>query len=128
MAAVKFPKKIGAAVDLLYERRAERLALGRQVDELKKGETALKDYILEQFTKDEINGAKGNAANAAIKNTTTVSITDWDAALAWVIKHKRWDLLRKQLSNDGVRELWEDGKAIPGVEPFTVIDLSLTKV
>lgn len=126
--AKKFPKTIGACVDLLYEKRDQRLDLSHTVDDMKKDEALLKEHILNEFTKDEINGAKGDVANAAIKKTTVISITDWEAALKWVLKHKRYDLLYKNLSTEGVKELWEAGKEIDGVEPFTRIDLSLTKV
>ena len=125
---VKYPKAIGACVDLLYMQRARRLDLGRQVDILKAEETAFSDYIINQFSKDEINGCRGEVATGAIKVQNVVSVVDWDKALAWVIKNKRYDLLTKGLSSDGVKELWAAGKEIPGAEPFGRVSLSLTKV
>ncbi len=128
MAKVKYPKALGACVDQLYEARAARLSLNAQVEAMKVAEAALEDHILNKFGKDEIRGAKGDVATAAIKMDTTVNTTDWDAYRDYVVKHKAWDMLRKQPATTAVKARWANGEAVPGVEPFTKISLSLTKV
>lgn len=125
---MKYPKQIGLCIDMLYEMRAERLAAQKQVDSMKKDEAALEEHILKVFGKSELNGAKGSVATAAIKTIRTANLTDWDAFVAWVAKTKSWDCLRKQPAVTAVKERWDDGKEVPGVEPFDKIDLSLTKV
>jgi hypothetical protein len=126
-AKSKYPKALGAAIDLLYEQRAARLALQKKVDEMKVDEADLADHILNSFTKEELNGSKGKLAVAAIKHTTTVNTTDWDVFLAYCVKTKSWDMLRKQPTVAAVKARWDAGKEVPGVEPFIKIDLSLTK-
>lgn len=128
MAKVKYPKSIGACVDALYTARAARLALNAQVEAMKAAEAELEDHILNKFGKDEIRGAKGDVATAAIKMDQTVNCTDWDAYRDYVIKKKAWDMLRKQPAVTAVKQRWANGEEVPGVEPFTKISLSLTKV
>lgn len=125
---VAYPKTIGACIDLLYRNRAERLALNTKLEELKKSEGALETHIINSFSKTDITGARGKIATAGVKTTTTVDTEDWDAYLAYVVKKKAWDLLRKQPAVRAVQERWDQGQEIPGVKPFTKIGLSLTKV
>ena len=126
-AKMKYPRALGAAIDLLYTQRAARLDAQKAVDLMKEEEAKLADHILNTFTKEELNGSKGQLAVAAIKHTVTINTTDWDAFLAYCVKTKSWDMLRKQPTVAAVKARWDEGKQIPGVEPFTKIDLSLTK-
>lgn len=128
MTTMKFPKTVGACVDQLYALREERLALGRRLDEMKQHEAALEEHIFQQFDKQELAGAKGAVAVAAVKTQVTVTLTDWDAFLEGVKKAKAWDMLRRQPASKAVLERWDAGKTVPGVEPFTKVSLSLTKV
>lgn len=125
---VKYPKSIGACIDMLYEQRAERLKLQKIVDNAKAEETKLEEHILNSFGKQELNGAKGDVAVAAIKRDTTLNVTDWDSLRDWVVKTKSWDVLRKQPSSTAIKERWNNKEEIPGVEPFVKVSLSLTKV
>jgi hypothetical protein len=123
----KYPASIGACIDLLYENRAKRLEANKVVVAMKAEEAMLEDHILATFAKSELRGAKGDICTAAIKMDVTVNVTDWDKYLAYAVKDKAWDMLRKQPTVESVKARWADGKEVPGVEPFTKISLSLTK-
>lgn len=124
----KYPKSVGACVDLLYQRRAERLAVQARVEELKADEADLERHIFNTFGKQELRGAKGTVASASIKEENVPTMEDWEAFRAWVVKTKSWDLLQKRLSSTAVRERWNAGKEVPGVGVFHKMSLSLTKV
>lgn len=124
---VKYPKQIGACIDLLYQNRAERLEFNKTLDNMKAAEAALEEHILNQFTKDELRGAKGDYATASVKVDQVVNVTDWDAYLAYAVKNKYWDLVRRQPASLAVKERWKNGVEVPGVEPFGKVSLSLTK-
>lgn len=126
--AVKYPKSIGACIDMLYEQRAERLELQKIVDNAKAEEAKLEEHIINSFGKQELNGAKGDVAIAAVKRDTVLNVTDWDGLLAWVVKTKSWDVLRKQPSSTAIKARWNNHEEVPGVEPFVKVSLSLTKV
>ena len=128
MTKKTYPKTIGACVDALYELRAKRLEGQKQVDLVKAQEAELEDHIIETFGKAEIGGAKGQVATASIKTTVTATIVDWDTFIAHVAKTKDWELVQKRAGVTAVKERWDDGKEVPGVEPLSKISLSLTKV
>lgn len=126
--AVKYPKSVGACIDMLYEQRAERLKLQKIVDNAKVEEAKLEEHILGTFGKEELGGAKGKLATAAIKRDTTVSVTNWDELRDWIVKTKSWDILRKQPSSTAIKERWSSNEQVPGCEPFVRVSLSLTKI
>lgn len=124
----KYPKSVGACVDLLYQRRAERLAVQARVEELKADEADLERHIFNTFGKQELRGAKGSVASASIKEDNVPTIEDWDVFFEHVKKTKSWDMLQRRLSTTAVRERWKSNKEVPGVGVFHKMSLSLTKV
>jgi hypothetical protein len=122
-----FPKTIGACVDKAYKLREKRHAIAQQVTEVEHEEHALKEHIINSFSKDSIEGAKGTIATASLQRKTVATVKDWDKFYEYIKKTKSFDLLQKRVSDGAYRERLEAGKAIPGVEPFQVLSLSLTK-
>ena len=128
MDSHEYPTSMGKCIDMLYEQRAKRLLLQHEVDEMKAEEKDLETHILNTFSKDDLRGAKGDVATAAIKRTTSVVLSDWDTFIAYVAENEAWELLRKQPASNAVKERWDEEIEIPGVEPFVNVGLSLTKV
>ena len=46
----------------------------------------------------------------------------------FILRNDRFDLLQRRLSDAAVKEMWQDGQSVPGVEPFNVITVSINKV
>jgi hypothetical protein len=128
MPKTKFPVTLGACVDLCYQIRASRLEVEKKVEELKTEQHELEDYILKKFDKAEIDSARGNICTAAVTRNTVPRVLDWDKFIPFVLKEKDLSLLERRPSRAACRERWEAGEVIPGVEPFVVVGLSLTKV
>jgi hypothetical protein len=121
------PTTLGACIDLLYTHRAVRLAQQKKVDEMKKIEDALEAHILANFAASELDGAKGNVATAAITRRTQATILDFEKFVRWVVKHKAFSALQKRVGITAVREYWDEGKKVDGLESLIITDLSLTK-
>lgn len=126
--APTFPKSIGATIDLLYTLRSQRLEEEKRIESMKSQEAALKAHIMTNFAQSDIDGAKGKLATASIKRSTQAEVMDWDLFWAYIGKTKDWELLQKRVGITALRERWDHGKNIPGVEPRVIEDLSLTKV
>lgn len=124
----KLPKSLAACADLLYETRAKRLEIQKQVDELAKQESALREHLIANLPKSEATGVAGKVARATIVTDTKPRVVDWDAFRAYVSKHKAFELLQKRVSDEAIQERWDAGKEIPGVERFQVVKVSLNKV
>jgi len=124
---IQFPTTIGGCIDALYEARAKRLSLSKEVDAAKEVEAQYEAHILNTFDKSELTGARGELATASIKKTVVYQLSDWDSFIAYVDKNNAWELLRRQPGSTACKERFENGDVIPGITPFTKVDLSLTK-
>jgi len=126
--AFKIPAKLGAVADLLFTTREQRLALDTQVEGLKKTERLLKDHLIDTLPKSEAEGIVGKLIRATIIRKNVAQVKDWGAFYAHVRKTGEFDLMQKRVGDVAVKERWEAGKEVPGVEAFTVVDVSLTKL
>lgn len=122
-----FPATLGACVDLFYELRSKRLALEKDAKELAQQQAALEEHMLQTFDKQDMDGCKGKTATASVTRSVVPTVTDWGAFTAYIMEQKAADLLQRRPSVEACRARWEAGEAIPGVEPFNKVGLSVTK-
>ena len=125
----RFPKRIGTCADHLYELRQKRLAKQKEVEALQKEETALKSHIIDTLPKSEASGVAGKVARVTVVTKEEPQIKDHDLFRKYINRTRRYDLAYKMRpSAPAIRELWDEGKEIPGVEHFTVVTISMNKV
>lgn len=118
---------LGACIDALYEARAARLEEAKKVELLATEEERIKAFLIETFDKAKLEGAKGRLATAAITRTVVPVLKEWDLFTEYVRKNKAFDLFERRVSRAAYRERLDAGKSVPGIEPFTVLNLSLVK-
>lgn len=125
----RIPKNIGACADKLYSTRQRRLALQHEADALKKFETELNAHIIDTLPKSEASGVAGRLARVTVVTKEVPSITDQQELRDYVIANDRWDLVNNlRASSPAIRDMWEEGVEIPGVEKFGQISVSLNKL
>lgn len=125
----KFPKKMGTCADKLYNIRQERLKKQKEVEALERQEKALKQHIIDNLPKSEASGIAGSIARVSVIVKEQPQVEDQEAFRKYMNRTKRHDLAYKlRPSAPAVRELWEDGKEIPGIKKFNVVTVSLNKV
>ena len=117
----------GTMIDELYNLRAQRLEIEKQVAALKARETAAKQLIIDLLKVAGLEGAKGATTTAAITHKTVPVVTDWNAVYAFIREQDMFALLQRRLTTTLWASLAEDGVAVPGTEPQVVPDLSLTR-
>jgi len=118
---------LGTAIDLLYDKRAGRLHLEKDIKRLKSEELALRIYIKQLLDKASLEGGKGQTASASIVHQTEPTAKDWPAIYAFIRENDAFDMLQRRLSSTAVKDRWESGIIVPGVEKFDTWDLSVTK-
>lgn len=128
VVTIKPPKTMGACIDLLYKWEQERAVIARQVKEMQAKERALTNHIFDTFSKDDLNGAAGKVAKISIIRKDVPTPKDWPKIYTYIAKNKAWELLQKRLSSTAVKERWNAGKSIPGIDKFQVLSLSTTKL
>jgi hypothetical protein len=124
---MKFPKTLGACVDVLYKTREQRLKAQKEVDDTKAKEEALKQYILANLVKQDSNKFGGKLATATISRRTCAHVTDWDTFFPWVAETNSWDMVQKRVNDTAYRARLDENVEVPGVEPFEVVSINLTK-
>ena len=124
-------KKIGSLIDMLYTKRAERIALQKkyeaEIEKLKAGETEVEEYIIDNFDTQAIGKASGEIATASVLLSIHPSVKDWPAVWSFIKKNDAWDLMEKRIAKVAFRERLDAKQTIPGVEIFQKKTLSLTK-
>jgi hypothetical protein len=124
----KPPKSLGACADRLYELRQQRLAVQKEVDKLAAEETFLREHIINTLPKSEASGIAGKLARVTVVTKQVPQVKDWDAFYKFVKKTGSFDLLQRRLTDQAIKERWEAGKEVPGVEHFNAVSISLNKV
>ncbi len=132
-ASFKMPKTLAAAADMLYKTQQERYAIQKKVAELEAIEGAIKARIIDELPKSEATGIAGKMARVYVENKTVVKITDFAAYVLDVATRMKKDpgavsLLQKRVGETAVKEVWEAGKKLKGVESMDVPVERMNKV
>lgn len=125
---MKIPAKMGAVADDLYTTRAQRLSLSKLVDKLEQHEKDLKNYVIDNLSKDDATGSAGKVARVQINTVEEPVVENWDKFYATIKRTGAFELLNRAMNKKAVKERWENKKTVPGVGKFTVKKVSVTKV
>jgi hypothetical protein len=110
---------VGATIDQLWGFREQKRGLEAQVKEAEEKIKEIEEQLMERLDKEGLEKATGTKASVSITTSITADVQDWDSFFAYIAKNKFWHLVQKRASDPGVRELWEQGKKVTGVVPFT---------
>jgi hypothetical protein len=132
-SAFKPPKTLALAADLLYTTRNERLALQKEVDALQATETALSEHIIDNLPKSEATGIAGKLVRVSITSKAVVTVTDWDAVYAHIVKTQKkdpgvWALVQRRIGSAAAEDAWAAGRQVPGTARILVPKLSMNKL
>ena len=123
------PTALGELADHLYGVREKRLEIERSVDRLKAEEAAIKEHLIATLPKKELaSGIAGAIGRVTIRPGVVAQLKDDAKLYAYIKKTGDFDLLQRRLNEGAVKARWEAGKAVPGVEPFDVLKVSVTAV
>ena len=118
---------IGLQIDNLFQLR-ERL---REIQQMEKDQNALIEgaeaVLAESMNSEGLEKSSGRFATVSFADSIVANVTDWDEFWKFIAKKKYFHLVQKRASDPGVRELFEQGMSVPGVEPFKKRTLKLRK-
>jgi hypothetical protein len=123
----KLPKTLGACADRLYELKDLKKQAKEAVDILEAEEKSIKEHIINSMPKTD-SGAAGKYARVSVVTKQVPQLKDDAAFFAYVKKHNRFDLMQRRLADAAVKEMWDAGKEVPGIEAFTAVTISLNKI
>lgn len=116
---------LGAATDKMWALREEKRLLAVEEKRINAELTALETTIFGLMDSQDTRKAEGKKAGISIGEAIVGNVEDWDALWPYIVKNKYFHLVQKRVSDPGLRELWEKGKTVPGVQPFTKRTLSV---
>lgn len=91
-------------------------------------EAALREELLRDFSKNDLNGATAAGLRVSLTTAKVPSMEDRDAFLAFASKKANWDLLAGSVNSAAWRERLEAGKVVPGVTVFDRVGIRVNKV
>jgi len=118
---------VGEKVDLYYKTREQRLLMQKQVDNVETEEKKLKEEIIRELQASQVTSIGGQIARVTIQEKIKPIAQDWSQIHAWIKENDAFDLMQRRLTEAAVKARWEEGIKIPGVDSFTVFDLSVAK-
>jgi hypothetical protein len=124
---VKLPKTLGACADLYASLRDERLAAEKVAAAIGEREKFVAEHLINSISAADSTGVAGKVARVTRRTRVVAQVKDWALFNAYVLKVKRPDLLQRRLNEAAIGELWDAKKVVPGVEPFTIVSLSVAK-
>ena len=116
--AVKMTGSLGDIIDSIHALREQKRSLEAEVKKVEDLYHAAEEQLLARFDAEGVTQSRGHAASCSVSVSVSGNVTDWDAFNAFVKKKGYFHLYQKRLSDPALRELWEQNKPIPGVEPF----------
>lgn len=116
----------GAIIDKIWDLREQKRALEAEVTTIENEVAALTEDLSTQLGKEGLAKATGKKASASFSSNVVANVEDWNAFLAYVYKNKFGHLLQRRVSDVAYRELLDQGKKVPGVQPFTKKRLNLS--
>ncbi len=123
------PKTQGECADRLYKIKAKKAKLNRKIKELDEERVAIEKYLIDTLPKSKTSGVKGSDACATIVKKVVPTINDKEKFKKYMVDNDRFDLAHNlRLSSKAVADMWDEGEKVPGVEKFTAISVSITKV
>lgn len=124
----KYPKALGACIDLVYELREQRLAIEKEVEAMKAEEEKIKLHISESFNQTGLDAAKGKLGQASTSIIVLPKAEDWTLIHKHIQKTGDFDLLHKALTAAACAERWDAGIVIPGISQFKKKKINISKV
>lgn len=116
---------IGPTIDKMHALRERKRTLDEQIKEIEKQYAELETALMDKLAAEGTTAGTGKLATASISEIVVGNITDWDELWAFAKKKGYSHLFQRRLSDPAVRELFERGIKVPGVEPFTRKRLNL---
>jgi hypothetical protein len=124
----RMPKSIGLCADEYAHVRELRLSMQKVVDAVAEREREIREHIIDNLSKSDDTGAAGKRYRAQVVTKPVPQVKDWPALWQHILRTRRFDLLQKRLAERAVKDAWEEGSEIPGVEKFNAVEVSITKI
>lgn len=122
--------ELAALADHYWATRAKRLAADKVAEELKAEESRTEATLIKEMQEQNITAIGGQTVRLALPTVPEYvpAVKDWDAVYRHIIATGDFSLLHKRIGANAVKERWDAGETLPGIEKWPVYKLSKTGV
>jgi len=121
------PKTAGTCVDKLYQLREEKKQAQKAVTAIDDDFKTLLEHTKKLLKKAKAEGTVGKVARMQINKSEVPILKDMDRLKAFAKRTKSPDLISESMSTAAIKQRWDDGKEVPGVEHMVIEKVSITK-
>ncbi len=121
-------KTQGQRADFYYAADAHRKEINRDAKVMEEFLAKLGKWFIAQLPENNATGIAGKVARIQIKKDVVPRVVDWPKFYAHIKKNNAFEFLNRAVNVKSVKERWDAGKAVPGVDKFDIKKVSITKV
>jgi hypothetical protein len=118
------PKIIASMADEWWAVKQERLKADKVAANLKHRETLLQQAVIAQLQLSGVTSIGGAVVRVSVEKEDQPHVKDWDKFYEYILSRKDFSLLERRPGRAAIKERWDDGVQVPGVEKFPVYKLS----
>ncbi len=127
------PLSMGRCADLYHDIRELRLAMEKEVEEIKARETEIQEHIINTLSVGDDTGAAGLKYRAQVvsKKKPKLAADGWPVFFTWVNKNGFLEMIQRRINEKAVQDWIDDNPdrgIAPGLEMINVKTLSVTKI
>jgi len=123
-------EELARIADDYWSTYQERLAADKIAAALKEKEVKLSEMLIHQMRHQSMTSVGGLKVRLSIPVTPDYvpTIQSYPEFAAYVLQTQDLSLLERRVSKSAVKERWENGREVPGIDKFPVWRLSKSKV
>lgn len=118
---------LAQVADLWHSTRQRRLAAQKQVDTIQEEEQKLKQALINGLRDAGVRAIGGGLGTATLRTKPEPTVTDWDAVYDHIRSTGEFELVYRRINAAAIKERWEAGVEVPGVQSIEVTDISWSK-
>lgn len=119
---------IAQLADEYYTQRELRLTIEKEAASAKAVEDELSAKIIAALQENEATGVAGKIVRVQLSKARVPTITDFDALWHFARAANDPSFFQRRVSDKAVKERWDAGETVPGVEAFETTKLHYSKV
>ena len=121
-------EQLNELIDRMYLLREQKRGLEKQVKEVDAELAQVKQAYIARCKEVGTQYARGSLASATVTELEVPQIEDWGQVSEWIMENDALYLVHRRISAGPWKELRDAGTDVPGIEPYTKVDVSLRRL
>ena len=115
---------MGELADEWWTLRASRLAIEKEVARIREQESRAKSALLQSLTENKVTSVGGQKVRVTHVVKDKPSVNDWEEVYSYIRETGSFDILQRRIGERAVKDRWDDGVKIPGIESYPIDEIS----